>query len=359
MHPWSLTPFIGDKNVRLYAVKEKLQMVAKQELLVTCGGVYIRLAGGNIEIHAPGKISYKGSKHDLAGPSSTNVELPIFTNSTLNWHDEQLQFVNEAGSPLKKAKYILHLENGNTVEGTTDQHGKTQRVLTSKPVAITKAELTSEKINHCCSAKETKTPQAVVVTLEGVKTNPDNLSESVQKVIAKGSYRKLTAGEISLAKAIFKDAIKYDEVKIYKDSYFWFDLQTKHTAVTPNGNLYFNPEDFKEDFSTEDKWLVHWFLHEMTHVWQYQLGYGVKWHGFWLQTFQGRKAYAYRLNNGDKFSNFNMEQQADIIGDYYAKKFLNDGKSISLSTPPFELPQYDEVLSDFFKDPKDEKNLPN
>ncbi|XLM22214.1 DUF2345 domain-containing protein, partial [Chromobacterium piscinae] len=35
------------------------------EILVTAGGGYIRLAGGNIEVHCPGTVSVKGASHDL------------------------------------------------------------------------------------------------------------------------------------------------------------------------------------------------------------------------------------------------------------------------------------------------------
>ncbi|GLS03521.1 type IV secretion protein Rhs [Chitiniphilus shinanonensis] len=66
---------IGDKNVRLYANKQKFTLAAGQELLATCGGAYIRLKDGNIEIHAPGSVSFKGSGFDFSGPASMS-----FTN---------------------------------------------------------------------------------------------------------------------------------------------------------------------------------------------------------------------------------------------------------------------------------------
>ncbi|AOX99933.1 type VI secretion system Vgr family protein [Jeongeupia sp. USM3] len=54
---------------------------AKQEILLTSGGAYIRIKGGNIEIHAPGKIDVKGASHSLEGPASMNPPLPQFPNS--------------------------------------------------------------------------------------------------------------------------------------------------------------------------------------------------------------------------------------------------------------------------------------
>ncbi|TJZ78713.1 DUF2345 domain-containing protein, partial [Chitiniphilus eburneus] len=65
---------VGDKNVRLYANKQKLTLAAGQELLLTCAGAYVRLKGGDIEIHAPGSVSFKGSGFDFSGPASMAFE---------------------------------------------------------------------------------------------------------------------------------------------------------------------------------------------------------------------------------------------------------------------------------------------
>ncbi|WP_375591667.1 type VI secretion system Vgr family protein [Chitiniphilus eburneus] len=89
---------IGDKNVRLYANKQKFTLAAGQELLATCGGAYIRLKGGNIEIHAPGKVSFKGRGFDFSGPASTKFSPVNFPRSELLIDAQK-----------KKAKYPLSL----------------------------------------------------------------------------------------------------------------------------------------------------------------------------------------------------------------------------------------------------------
>ena len=50
----------ADKNVKITACKESITVVAKNEILMTAGGGYIRIKDGNIEIHCPGEISIKG-----------------------------------------------------------------------------------------------------------------------------------------------------------------------------------------------------------------------------------------------------------------------------------------------------------
>ena len=91
--------------------------------------------------------------------------------------------------------------------------------------------------------------------------------------------RLLTAGEIEMTKTIFKDSIDYTKVKVHREEYLWFGMQPDNTAMTPNGELYFNPAHFKEDFSTSTFGDRLWFMHEMVHVWQHQMGYPVKWRG--------------------------------------------------------------------------------
>ena len=56
--------------------------------------------------------------------------------------------------------------------------------------------------------------------------------------------RGLTAGEIALARSVFGESIKLDEVRLKTA---WWVL--KNYAVSPNGNIYFNPADWIIDFS--------------------------------------------------------------------------------------------------------------
>jgi type VI secretion system secreted protein VgrG len=71
----------ADKDVTITSCKERIVVNAKQEILLTSGGAYIRLKGGNIEIHCPGTVSVKGATHDLSGPDQMNPPLPSFPNT--------------------------------------------------------------------------------------------------------------------------------------------------------------------------------------------------------------------------------------------------------------------------------------
>ncbi|WP_434630286.1 type VI secretion system Vgr family protein [Chromobacterium sp. CV08] len=71
----------ADQDLTITSVKQKIQFNAKQEVLLTSGGAYVRIKDGKIELHAPGTVSFKGASHDWSGPASMNPPLPRFPNT--------------------------------------------------------------------------------------------------------------------------------------------------------------------------------------------------------------------------------------------------------------------------------------
>ena len=65
----------AQKSVKLISVADVIEMAAKQEVLLTSGGAYIRIKDGNIEMHAPGTIDVKGAKRVFAGPVSGDYQM--------------------------------------------------------------------------------------------------------------------------------------------------------------------------------------------------------------------------------------------------------------------------------------------
>ena len=70
------TTAAADKKVTIASTTGKLTASAKQKILATAQGAYLKIEGGNIELHAPGKVEFKASKKDWTGPKSAAVELP-------------------------------------------------------------------------------------------------------------------------------------------------------------------------------------------------------------------------------------------------------------------------------------------
>jgi len=129
--------------------------------------------------------------------------------------------------------------------------------------------------------------------------------------VKEGGIRLLTSGEIALASAVFKTTVQYHTVWIHHKSYLPFNLQNKNTAMTPNGEMYFR-DNYHDDFSTAMPTFQHLFIHEMSHVWQRAKGMNVIARGL----FSGLVSYRYQLN-GRLLSEYPMEQQAQIIADFF------------------------------------------
>lgn len=164
-------------------------------------------------------------------------------------------------------------------------------------------------------------------------------------------YRALTAGEIAMASLLFRAAIDYGPVRVYDRRYMPF--QPKNCAMTPNGNLYFHASCFLDDYSRASVGGQHWFMHEMVHVWQHQLGYPVRLRG----AVRIGLPYHYDLRDGATLADYNMEAQGDLLADYFVLKFLERPEAMRQRRYQDDLVLYERVLAAFLADPRSRDNL--
>ena len=174
-----------------------------------------------------------------------------------------------------------------------------------------------------------------------------------------GKSRSLTPLETSLASKIFGSSIQYMRVKIHHGKYI--PVQRDDTVMTPNGEIYFPTPLYKDDYSDSSitQNFKHLYIHEMVHVWQYQLGYPVKIAGL-LESSWGH-GYDYTLEQNTKLSDYPMEAQGNIIADYAMYLFFNQPTYYSRSyfgKPAYSLAELQAVLIDFINNPSDKGNLP-
>ncbi|MDE1153908.1 MAG: hypothetical protein PW788_15350 [Micavibrio sp.] len=168
--------------------------------------------------------------------------------------------------------------------------------------------------------------------------------------------RPLTAGEIALARGVFGNAIDYATVTVTPDKFMGF--HPEGTAMAPDGNLYMHG-CYQPDYSALPVYEQSVFIHEMTHVWQFQnkilqpVAEAVKLN--LKLKFDYAAAYPYTLDAKKDLLEYNMEQQASIVEDYFTMKaygfstgfercrnILGDNDKIDL---------YEKVLANFIKDP--------
>jgi len=80
----------AQKSLKVLSATENIEAAAKREILLTSGGAYIRIKGGNIEMHAPGRIDIKGSQHSFNGPTSLPYPMPLLPKGDINLGDAEL-----------------------------------------------------------------------------------------------------------------------------------------------------------------------------------------------------------------------------------------------------------------------------
>ncbi|KVO08512.1 type VI secretion protein [Burkholderia ubonensis] len=112
----------AQKTVKVLSTTEKVEVAANQGVLLTSGGAYIRIQGGNIEIHAPGKIDIRGAQHALAGPASIPYDLPALPKGDLH-NKLELNLTDDNLKAVPNAPYKVVFENGTTMTGNLDANG--------------------------------------------------------------------------------------------------------------------------------------------------------------------------------------------------------------------------------------------
>jgi type VI secretion system secreted protein VgrG len=114
----------AQKTFRLLSATEKIEAAADQEILLTSGGAYIRISGGNIDIHAPGKVDVKGTQHSFNGPTSQGYPLPAARPDQPGQLELLHQYAN--GEAFKGGTFSVLDANGAILrKGALDGSGHT------------------------------------------------------------------------------------------------------------------------------------------------------------------------------------------------------------------------------------------
>lgn len=167
------------------------------------------------------------------------------------------------------------------------------------------------------------------------------------------AVRSLIPAELADVQTVFGPGLKLDRVRVREESPIgnwvgtlgaWLKRQPPPAAnAITIGNVSYFPRKLTGDLTD-----MGWLMHELTHQWQYQ-------HDGIQYLFQAAFAptYVYEeagqrpsdavkelSEKGKKFSDFNREQQGDIVRDYYFALKQNQDVSgwdkylIELRTPP-------------------------
>ena len=134
----------ADKDVHITSTQAGVEMAAKEHVMLAAGGAYIKIAGGSIQIHAPGKVEFKATMKVLGGPASMTHELVSLPKGELKFDANKplfsqqidlshLAMNEEPGFNSAGKTYWAIKEDGTFMtSGTTSKEGLTDRIFANE-----------------------------------------------------------------------------------------------------------------------------------------------------------------------------------------------------------------------------------
>ena len=136
--------------------------------------------------------------------------------------------------------------------------------------------------------------------------------------------RGLTAGEVALGRAAFGDRVPLDRV-IFIDGAAGNPIakaafRNGNSAITLRRTIYFGPAYYQPDFSAGKAAAKGLFIHELTHVWQYET-LGTAWFfARYARDYAACGCKAWRMYEYEQgktpFRRARLEAQAEMAGNY-------------------------------------------
>jgi type VI secretion system secreted protein VgrG len=103
---------------------KKLIVTAQDELTLVCGGGYIKIKGGNVEVGGPGKLRIKNAGISKQGPASMQG---VMKNYAPESFDEKFVVTHAlTGDPIANLPYQIKLPDGKIIKGVTSATGETE-----------------------------------------------------------------------------------------------------------------------------------------------------------------------------------------------------------------------------------------
>jgi type VI secretion system VgrG family protein len=114
----------ADKDVNITSTQAKVEAAARQHVLLTAAGAYIKISGGNIEIHAPGQVLFKAAMKDLSGPASQSYPMPELPSGAMQANKLVFERRYHDDEPLAGAPYEITFADGSSRTGKLDGSGR-------------------------------------------------------------------------------------------------------------------------------------------------------------------------------------------------------------------------------------------
>ncbi|QMR42787.1 type VI secretion system Vgr family protein [Klebsiella aerogenes] len=117
---------IAKKDVTVTSVEGKVVITGATELVVNCDGAFMKLAGGNMELGAPGNILLKCANVQKMGSADYDAPKPELPQG---YSENFVAQDKESGDILANTRYRITTADGSVYEGRTDSEGKTAEIF--------------------------------------------------------------------------------------------------------------------------------------------------------------------------------------------------------------------------------------
>lgn len=101
---------------------KKMTLMAEEIVLLTTGGAYLSLKGGDVELGGPGALTVKTDGHHWNGPATRRAELPTFTEGELGRTPRLLRATD--GEPVAGVKMYVEKDGSAPESAETDAAGE-------------------------------------------------------------------------------------------------------------------------------------------------------------------------------------------------------------------------------------------
>jgi len=123
---------LAKKDITVISTEGNVMLNASKELVLTCGGAYIKLSGGNIEFGAPGNILLKAVNVQKMAASNLDAPPPDFPKG----YGEGYTTRSETGELMPFTTYRITTGEGEVFEGVSGPDSKTASIYTSMPSSL-------------------------------------------------------------------------------------------------------------------------------------------------------------------------------------------------------------------------------
>lgn len=114
---------IAEKVVRLLSTTARIEIHAKEEVMISAGGSFIKVNASGITNGTSGTWTAQASMHTMPGPANQPYVMPHVLKPELQKSDLEFRHLTDWGAPLAGAAYKATLSDGSIRKGMLDALG--------------------------------------------------------------------------------------------------------------------------------------------------------------------------------------------------------------------------------------------